>query len=209
MSCRDYATTRVIGAIYGPYSSLAGNKLRVFGPQYSGSAAAELRVTSPKNIGGESVLLSPAQVDDLIEQLCAIRGHASPVEVGPKVVPAKVEERPRAAYARGLGDSVQPDLMLWQDVKSKQLLGWWIPGGTSPGPKGETRYGRAVGWNADIPSPHLSDERRKHPAFLRALADVYERPTETVEVAPAKVTEGVEGVEGVSGKDFRTGGGAK
>src|SRR5690606_5812205 len=128
------------------------------------------------------------QVDDLIEQLCAFRGIDSPVKVGPR--PAITETRPCGGAVEWIAMGVSQRHVVVRN-RGGEIEVWWQ--GTSPLWSREERNDGSGTWFPG--SPDLVPEAlRTNPAYLRAVADVMENPTETVVVSPARP-----GVDGVSG----------
>lgn len=178
-------------------------RVLVFGPGtgLEGSYALALRVESEDGEMASEVCFSPEQVDDLIAQLCAMRGIDSPVR------PTKTREvtqrvpvtRPRVIRMESteLGRIGSYDVCFW--LHEGGVRGW----NEHPSmPFTDHIRDNGAGWDA---GPCSKQYFVKHPAYLRALASLHEDPTEVVMEERTVRVEVV--AEGVSGTDFTANGG--
>lgn len=163
--------------------------------------------------GGRSVWLTGAQVDDLIAQLCALRGIDSPTKAGSTRMATVLRPVavPRVERLRGLRSHRRfEDLLLWisdgqYGREAGTVCGWWVDEDAPTPHVGDkdSRGATVNGWKAGPCAPAF-DLDQSNPAYLRALASLYERPTETRMIE--ETTEVRVPVEGVSGDDFTAGG---
>ena len=172
------------------------------GPEYSTLYVSEsyfddetLKVRVESAYGGRGVGLTPRQVDDLIEQLCAFRGIDSPVKVG--AVPEITETRPREVVVGWIDMGTGHRNVVVRN-RGGRIEVWQQR--TSPLWSREERNDGNGTWFSGYPDA-VHEALWSNPAYLRAVADVMENPNETVVVSPGRP-----GVDGVSGDGFTIGG---
>jgi hypothetical protein len=169
------------------------------GPEYSRLSVTNNRRAGTVVFGGShgcSVELDKPQVDDLIAQLCRVRGFDSPVFPGRFVSP-KLETRPREIVLPGpIPGSLGLARIVVRVRDGKPEL-WSQSASNILWDRDRRNDGSGIWFDGSLCTPNHQTVKQ-HPDYLRALADVMENPTETVRVLPVRW----ESVEGVSGEDL-------